>query len=85
MKYREFNKVLNSCRVKGRLDTGKLEKLPDDTRLAMTYFIVRNRQPIVAQIIPPTIDSQWLYGMGYGYRTKGKEFEFVHTCEQHPK
>lgn len=85
MKEREFNKILNGCRIRGRLDTAKLEAIPDDVRGDMVRLIVRNRQPVLASLIPARFDTAWLECMGYLYRTKGKEFTFVHTCEHQIK
>jgi len=59
----------------------KIEKLPVVLRGSMVLHIVRNRGPILANLIPANFDFNWLKRMGYLYRTKGKEFEFVHTCE----
>jgi len=83
MKKREFNKHLNACRTKDkkRLDIDKVAKLPEDTKTAMAYHIIRHRGPVLEELLTSAIDKSWLACMGYMYRTKGKEYTFVHTCE----
>lgn len=85
MKLREFNKHLNACRTKDktRLDIGKINKLTDATKKAMTMFIVRQRRPVLTALITKDIDKSWLHCCGYLYQTKGREsgLEFIHTCE----
>lgn len=87
MKLREFNKLLRSISDKktGLLDMAKITTLTIEQREAMVYFIIRNRQPIVKDLIPLSFDFGWLFSMGYLYETKGKHFTFIHTSEQRVK
>jgi hypothetical protein len=79
----EFNKTLRSISTKGKLNLKKIEKLPIVVREALVFHIVRNRGPVVKELIPANFDWEWLYAMGYLHETKGKEYTFVHTCEHH--
>ena len=87
MNKRTFNKHLNACckRSKGQkvLDLGKLKALPDETKKAMALYLIRNRGPVLLELVTPDIDQSWLACMGYMYKTKGKVsgFTFIHTCE----
>jgi hypothetical protein len=83
MTNREFNKVINSCRCKRRnsLKLEKIAALTDEVKADCVRYIVRNRGPVLAALIPAGFDMAWLHCMGYLHRTKGKEFEFVHTQE----
>lgn len=85
MKKREFDKYLNACRTRGkrRVDLAKLRALPDDVKTGMALWIIRNRGPVLADLITAEIDQSWLACMGYMYKTTGKVsgFTFVHTCE----
>ena len=83
MKSREFNKYLNGCSKKGALDLGKLATLPEETKTGMALFIIRNRGPVLQELITPQIDQSWLASCGYLYKTVGKKtgYTFVHTCE----
>ena len=83
MTKREFNKHLNACRTKNkkRVDLGKLSALPEETKTAMAYHIIRNRGPLLVELLTTAIDQSWLASMGYLYRTKGKQYTFIHTCE----
>lgn len=83
MTKREFNKTMNAC-VNRRTRMYSIEKLaaiPDETKERLVKYIVRNRGPIVSELIGPLTDQSWLRCCGYLYRTKGKNFQFVHTCE----
>jgi hypothetical protein len=83
MKKREFNKYLKqiSDNKKKLLDIQKIKILPLEIREQMVKHLVRNRLPIVRELIPEYFDWNWLVSMGYLYQTKGKYFEFVHTSE----
>lgn len=83
MTKRDFFALLKRITTKKLLDIKKIENLTDDERSKMVYFIVRNRKPIVKDLIPAGFDMSWLNCMGYLYETKGKDFTFIHTCE-HP-
>jgi len=83
MKGREFNKWVNACRTKNkkRVDVNKITGLPEETKTGMALYIIRNRGPLLIELLTPAIDESWLASMGYLYRTKGKDYTFVHTCE----
>lgn len=86
MTKRQFNKVLNGCRQKGKLSTPRLCALPDDVKFALVGHIVRMRGPVLIELIPfhwpDGFDRAWLNALGYLYQSKGKSgFEFIHTCE----
>ena len=83
MTKREFNKTINACRNKSKtqLDKSKIALLDDETKTNLVYFIMRNRGPIITDLITPMLDIAWLHCCGYLYKTKGKHFTFVHTCE----
>lgn len=83
MKRREFNKYLNSCRRKKGLDPGQLATLSEEIRTAMVLFIVRNRAPILVELLTPAVDRAWLHSCGYLYETTGPKtgLRFIHTCE----
>jgi len=83
MTKREFNKWLNACRTKNKksVDTEKLAALPEETKTAMAYYVIRYRGPLLLELLTPAIDQKWLASMGYLYRTKGQQYTFIHTCE----
>lgn len=81
MNKREFDALLRSCTVKGAIDTNKIEKLENAAKDEMVRYIVRNRGPILKELITVGTDMQWLECCGYLYETKGKSYTFVHTCE----
>lgn len=87
MKKREFNKYLKqiSDNKKKILDIEKIENLSLEVRDQMVKYIVRNRLPIVRELIPEHFDWNWLISMGYLYQTRGKYFSFLHTSEQRIK
>lgn len=81
MKIRGFNKIIRGCSTKGFLDILKINKLTDEIKSKLVYFIVRNRGPIIQEFIPANFDKSWLESMGYLYLTKGQRYTFIHTCE----
>jgi len=83
MNKREFNKHLNACSTKKRLDTDKIKALPEGVRESMVKILVRYRAPIVVECLTPSTDMDWLASCGYLYRTTGKEsgYTFLHTIE----
>ena len=83
MNSREFNKTINACRNKKKtaLDVNKLKKLSDETKDKLVLHIVRNRGPVVIELITEKMDRQWLASCGYMYTTEGKDFTFLHTSE----
>jgi hypothetical protein len=86
MKIREFIRLLNKVSSPRQLDIEKIVNLTDDERSDMVNFIVRNRQPVIKDLIPEQFDMSWLASMGYLYTTTGKSgYTFVHTCEHRIK
>jgi len=86
MTKREFNKQLRACSTrkgKGKLSTRKVAALPDETKTEMVYHIVRNRGPVLLELITPEIDQSWLACCGYMHQTTGKAsgYTFIHTAE----
>lgn len=85
MKKRDFNKAINACRTKDgkRLDVAKIKRLSAKVRAAMVLFVVRNRGPVLVDLIPDSVDRGWLASCGYLYRTTGAKsgYTFLHTCE----
>ena len=82
MNSRTFNSILGQCSKRsGLLDQTKLAALDDETKTAMALHIIRNRGPLIVNLLTPAIDREWLDSMGYLYTTRGKTFTFVHTCE----
>lgn len=85
---RAFNKTLNQCRLPKRknavrlLDAKKVKALSVATRHDMLLYVVRNRGPVLVEMLTPDTDMQWLRSCGYLYKTTGKSgYTFVHTCE----
>ena len=81
MKRRQFDKLLEKIATRKRLDVSKIHILTDEEREGMVHYIVRNRGPIVKELIPDGFDMDWLNCMGYLYRTVGKDYNWVHTGE----
>lgn len=92
MNKRDFGAALNRISTKGRLSLRKVAALPDDAKAALVFHIIRNRGPVVVELLPAsmrlgapasTFDHRWLNSMGYLYTTKGAKsgFTFRHTCE----
>ena len=77
----DFNKILKVISTNKKLDVKKISYITNTARQDMIYFIVRNRAPIVKDLIPDGFDLKWLACMGYMYETKGKQYTFLHTCE----
>jgi hypothetical protein len=84
MNKREFTKLLNKITTQKILDVEKIPSLTDDERSKMVYFIIRNRLPVVKELIPEGFDLSWLHSMGYMQETKGKKsgYTFIHNSEQ---
>lgn len=78
MKKREFNKKLKVVTSKktGRIDVDKISFLSNKERLGMVEFIVRNREPILIDLIPETIEDGWLSAMGYLYTKTTELYTF---------
>ena len=84
MTKREFNKQLNACRNKKRkLVKAKVAALPGAVKADMVRHIVRNRGPVLVELMTPEIDLSWLACCGYLHQTTGKAsgYTFVHTAE----
>lgn len=92
MKIREFNKILKTVshtkgKSKGFLDVEKIKLLPIETKREMAMFIIRNRKQVLVEFVDGVFtekpfDMNWLYSMGYLYKTTGKSgYTFYHTSE----
>ena len=81
MKKREFNKLIKKISPKKILDINLIPTLTDDERSAIVYFMVRERVPIVEELIPEGFDISWLHCCAYLYKTKGKKYNWIHTSE----
>lgn len=83
MNKREFNKIINSCRDKAKtgLSIDKINLLADSVKYSMAVFIIKQRGPLLKQLITDNMDGSWLACMGYMHYTKGKKYEFIHTAE----
>ena len=83
MTKREFNKQLNACRTRGKLSKAKVAALPGMVKADMVHHIVRNRGPVLVELITPGVDQRWLACCGYFHQTTGKAsgYTFVHTSE----
>jgi hypothetical protein len=78
----EFNTIIRQLSGKtGLLNLAKIAALDDGTKSDMVYHIVRNRGPVVKDLIPASFNRSWLAACGYLYETKGKHLTFVHTSE----
>ena len=80
---REFNKQLTACSTRGKLSKAKVAALPETVKADMVRHIVRNRGPVLVDLITPEIDRSWLTCCGYLHQTTGKTsgYTFVHTAE----
>lgn len=85
MTKRSFNKIICSISTGMKLDVDKINSLDYNVRESLVRFIVRNRGPIVKELIPNGFDMNWLASCGYLYETTGREYTFVHTSEHHIK
>lgn len=92
MRPREFDKTINACRTparKGRpraLDPAKLAALDATTRARLTVFVVGDRAPVLAALLPTDAPDwaawrRWLAAMGYLYTTTTANGTFLHTGE----
>ena len=86
--HKVFNVLLRRITTRGMLDVEKIKLLTTDERETMVLHIVRNRGPVVKELIPklkgeylgyPNIRA-WMGGMGYLYETKGERHTFIHTA-----
>jgi len=85
---RQFAALLKRITTKKMLNTHLIGLLTNVEREEMVLHIVRNRGPVVKELIP-TLPGRyfgyenmraWMFGMGYTTETKGKLFTFVHTA-----
>lgn len=85
MNKREFDRILNECSVKKKIDIVKVKALPESQKIAMILHIVKMRVPLLTAFIDALDqkDMSWLHSCGYMYITTGKQsgYEFLHTCE----
>jgi hypothetical protein len=85
MTRRDFDHILHTCMDKRgvRLDLAKVAALDAATRTEMARFVIRNRAPLLVELLTPALDPAWLASMGYLYRTTGRSSKktFLHTCE----
>jgi len=83
MTRREFNKQLKACSTRGKLSKAKVAALPGTVKADMVRHIVRNRGPVLIELMTPEIDLSWLACCGYLHQTTGKAsgYTFVHTAE----
>jgi hypothetical protein len=83
MTNRQFHKILDGCRQRGKLSKARLMALPDDVKFLLVAHIVRSRGPVLIELIPTHwpdgFNRDWLNACGYLYQTKGKTsgFEFI--------
>ena len=82
MTRREFNKQLKTCSTRGKLSKAKVAALPGAVKAEMIRHIVRNRGPVLVELITPDIDQSWLACCGYLHQTTGgaSGYTFVHTA-----
>ena len=83
MNKRDFNKLLKRIVTQNKIDIKKIKNLTNEERSDMVHHIVRNRGPIVKELIPEGFDNSWLNCMAYMYYTKSKKtgLNFRHTSE----
>ena len=83
MRKREFNALLKRITTKKRIDIEKISDLTEKERSDMVHYIVRNRLPVIKELIPEDFDMAWLHCMGYLDITMGKQsgYTFVHKAE----
>ena len=83
MTKREFNKQLIACSTRGKLSKSKVAALPGAIRADIVRHIVRNRGPVLVELITPEVDQSWLACCGYLHQTIGKAsgYTFIHTAE----
>jgi hypothetical protein len=84
MNKRQFNLLLKKITINNRISIEKISTLTNEEKESMVYFIIRNRCPVLKELISHGINQSWLYSMGYMYETKGKSsgYTFIHTNEQ---
>lgn len=83
MNKREFNKTLKSLSYdkEGILSAEKIAMADNELKNKLINYLVRNRLPILKNLINNTTDFSWLASMGYMEHKKGKKFDFLCTCE----
>lgn len=81
MNHTEFNQKIKAISTGDRIDLEKVAALSNAEKDALVHHLVRNRAAIVREFISPTLDTSWLYAMGYCYETRGVRHTFVHNSE----
>ena len=83
----EFNKQFTACSTRGKLSKTKVAALPGAVKADMVRHIVRNRGPVLVELITPEVDRSWLACCGYFHQTTGKAsgYTFIHTAEHRIK
>ena len=90
---RQFAALLKRITTKKMLNTHLIGLLTNVEREEMVLHIVRNRGPVVKELIPDLPGKYlgheniraWMFACGYTQETKGKLYTFVHTGEQRIK
>lgn len=82
MKRKDFDKALKELTEGGLLSATKMAAASDELKTQITHHLIRNREPVVLNLIPATVDWSWLRSMGYAYRERGVHFTFLCTSEQ---
>ena len=86
----DFSRHLKSIETDGYIDRAKCAALPDEIKAAMAHHIIRNRGPVIEDLIPPNfardMGENWLASMGYLHRSPGGDeargvLWFIHTGE----
>ena len=81
MNKRNFTRTIKFLTTKGMIDINRIPMLSDNTRSDIVKHIVSNRGPIIEELIPEGFDYSWLASCAYMYRTKGKQYNWLHTQE----
>ena len=82
---KRFAFMLEEITTRKKLDVNKIPNLSDADREEMVRYIVRNRGPIVRDLIPASMDMSWLHSCGYLHTSRGKDYTWIHTSEQKVK
>lgn len=85
MKKREFNRVLKDITTTRKkiklLDKHLATSLPDETKLQLINYLVRNRAPILKEFLTNMVDGRWLSCCGYSYGYENNGYCFVGTID----
>jgi len=83
---RLLTQLLNRITTNGQMDLKKIPLLSKIERETLVLAIVRDRQPVVKDLIPE-IEGEylgyksfraWMFAMGYTETTEGSRYTFVH-------